>query len=223
VQLVASLAFPAITRTEPDTPARQHAVGLAFLIAWALACAAIAAVATFSLPIASLLFGWGRMSASGLEVIAQWSTIGIWSLLPQALMAVLLTVMATNGRMRTAVWVTAAGLVVLLLAGWLGRLNGHSVMWLLNAVFVCMAVVLMLLERRSIQGTLPYLACLVPLLVCAGLVSLKPLFSGLSAPFALMFCITYGVLVMGSAALASPVLRAMLRDKFHRTSSAIQP
>jgi hypothetical protein len=220
VQLVASLAFPAITRTRAGTPERQQAVGLAFLMAWALACAAVAVVATFSLPIASLLFGWGRMSAASLELIAQMSAIGIWSLLPQALMAVMLTVMATHGRMQAAVWVMAAGVLVLLALGWLGDINGAAVMWLLNAVFVCMAVVLMVLERRSIQDTLPYLACLAALLVTAGLVSLKPLFLNFNMPLTLIFCAVFGLLVIASAVLASPVLRDWLREKFNRKSVA---
>ena len=219
VQLVASLAFPAITRTQPGSPSRQQAVSLAFLVAWTLACAAVAVVATFSLPIASLLFGWGRMSASDLEVIAQWSAIGIWSLLPQALMAVLLTVMATNGRMQAAVWVMAAGLALLLLTGWLGGFNGQNLMWLLNAVFACMAVMLMVLERRSIKATLPYLAFLVPLLVCMGLVSLKPLLQNFQVTLTLIFCAAYGLLVMGSAVVASPVLRGVFGKRFKNKST----
>ena len=227
VQLVASLAFPAITRTEAGTPERQQAVGLAFLIAWALACAAVAVVSTFSLPIASLLFGWGRMSAAHLEVIAQWSAIGIWSLLPQAVMAVLLTVMATTGRMHVAVWVYAVGLTVLLMAGWLGSLNGTSVgasvMWLLNAVFAGMAVVLMVLERRSIKEAFPYLACLALLLVSAGLVLLKPLFAGLNVTLTLVCCVVYALLVIASAVVVSPVLRGLLQEKFNHKSAVIQP
>ena len=231
VQLVASLAFPAITRTQAGTPERAQAVSLAFLIAWALACAAVAVVATFSLPIAGLLFGWGRMSTTNLEVIAQWSAVGIWSLLPQALMAVLLTVMATHGRMQAAVWVYAVGLALLLLARWLGGFHGQSVgasvgasvMWLLNAVFAGMAVVLMALERRSIKGAFPYLACLAPLLVSAALILLKPLFAGLNVASMLVCCAVYSLLVIGSAVLASPVLRGFLLEKFIQKSVSATP
>ena len=219
VQLVASLAFPAITRTAAGSPARQEAVGLAFLIAWTLACAAIAVVATFSLPIANLLFGWGRMNAASLGVIAQWSAIGIWSLLPQALMAVLLTVMATHGRMHTAVWVLGTGLAVLLLVGGLGDVNGSRVMLLLDGVFGGMAVVLMLLERRSIKGAFPYLPCLAPLLVCVGLVSMRPLLLGVSLILTLIVCTVFGLLVAGSAVMASSVLRGLLREKSQRKSA----
>lgn len=219
VQLVASLAFPAITRTLPDTPTRLQAVGMAFSIAWALACAAIAVVATFSLPIASLLFGWGRMSSSGLDVIAQWSAIGIWSLLPQALLAVLLTVMATNQRMRTAVWVMAVGLTMMLLVGWQWRLSGQHLMWLLNAVFASMAVILMFLERRSIKGALPVASGIVPLLVCVGLACLKPLFTGLSFILTLTLCAVYAALVIGSAVGSNPVLRKLLCEKINQQSA----
>ena len=227
VQLVASLAFPAITRTQAGTPERQQAVSLAFLIAWALACVAVAVVATFSLPIANLLFGWGRMSAGNLEVIGQWSAIGIWSLLPQALMAVLLTVMATHGRMHVAVWVYALGLTILLAAGWLGGFSGRSlgtsVMWLLNTVFAGMALVLMLLERRVIQRAFPVLACLATLLASAVLVLLKPWFAGLNMTLVLVCCAVYALLVTGSAVLASPVLRALLLEKFIQKSVSGTP
>ena len=220
VQLVASLAFPAIARTQAGTAERQKAVSLAFLIAWALACAAIAVVATFSLPLAKVLFGWGRMSASGLEVISQWSAIGIWSLLPQAVMSVLLTVMATHGRMQAAVWVLAAGLAMLLLIGWFGQLTGAGVMWLLNGVFASMALVLMALERRNIRESFPYFACLVPLLACGGLVALQPLFLNFSSALTLVFCAVFGLLVTASAVIASPVLRGLFRNKLNQKSVA---
>ena len=220
VQLVVSLAFPAIARTQAGTTDRQKAVGLAFLVAWTLACAAIAVVATFSLPLAKILFGWGRMSDGGLEVISQWSAIGIWSLLPQAVMSVLLTVMATHGRMQAAVWVLAAGLLVLLSTGWFGRLNGAGVMWLLNGVFVFMALLLMALEHRNIRAGFPYFECLVPLLVCTALVSSKPLFLSFSWALTLVFCAVYAVLVIASAVVASPVLRSLLLQKMNRKSAA---
>ena len=92
-------------------------------------------------------------------------------------------------------------------------------MWLLNAVFAVMAAVLMLLERRSIKATLSYLAFLVPLLVCVGLVSLKPLLLTLNMPLTLIFCAVYGLLVMGSAAFASPVLRGVFGKRFKNKST----
>jgi putative peptidoglycan lipid II flippase len=140
VQLVASLAFPAITRTEAGSAERDKALQIAFLLAWTLACAAIAVVGSFSLPLAQLLFGWGRMDAGHLEVIARWGTIGIWSLLPQALIAVLLTVMAASGHMHRAVWAYVAGLAVLAGAAWGGLAGGAPVMGALNAVLAGIAM-----------------------------------------------------------------------------------
>lgn len=217
VQLVASLAFPAITRTQAGSAARQQAVGLASLIAWALACAAAAVVATFSLPIAKVLFGWGRMSPGSLELIAQWSAIGIWSLLPQALIAVLLTVFATEGRMRGAVWILACGLVVLLAVGFLGISknfhSGVSVMWLLNGVFAGMAVAMLMLERQHSKAGFSFVDCLPPLLVCVLLVALKPFVADFGTFSSLLCCAAYTLLVVGSTLLANPILRSLVMQK----------
>eukprot|EP01031_Cornospumella_fuschlensis_P004938 gene4938-6177_t len=184
VQTMASIAFPAITRTGAGTSEREQALRIAFSLAWALACAAVAVVATFSLPLAGLLFGWGRMDAGHLEVIASWSAIGIWSLLPQALIAVLLTIMAISQRMHVAVWAYLAGLGVLLLSGlpnagnltsiW-GIEHGAAVMWMLNGVLAGVALVLMVSERSTIAKAFPWFPCGVSLAVAAVLGSLKPL------------------------------------------------
>lgn len=221
VQLVASLAFPAITRTETGTPERERALQLAFSLAWALACAAVAVVATFSLPLAGLLFGWGRMGADKLEIIAQWSAIGVWSLLPQALIAVLLTVMAISQRMHVAVWAYVAGLLTLLMLGWAGAgehgaAKGAAVMWMLDAVLAAVALVLLVAERKSLRRTFPWLACLVPLLASLLLISLKPLFAALSLQLIMILCCVYGLLVVGSAVLASPLLRGLLFERLGR-------
>jgi len=128
--------------------------------------------------------------------------------------------MATNGRMQAAVWVISAGLAVLLSIGLSGGFNGQNLMWLLNAVFACMAVVLMVLERRSIKTALPYFSFLVPLLLCAGLVSLKPLLLIFDMTFTLIFCAVFGLLVMGSTVFSSPVLRGLFREKFTYKSTA---
>jgi putative peptidoglycan lipid II flippase len=220
VQLVASLAFPAIARTKADTPERDKALQLAFLLAWSLACAAIAVVATFSLPLSGLLFGWGRMSPDKLALIAGWSAIGVWSLLPQALIAVLLTVMASAQRMHAAVWAYAAGLLALLGLGMLGAgrgSRGAEVMWMLDAVLAGVALVLMMAERRSVASAFPWFACLVPLAVCIALTSLKPWLADLGAPLTMMMSCFYGLLVMGSAVASSPSLRDMITARFRRT------
>ena len=209
IQLVASLAFPAITRTEPDSAERAQALQMAFVLAWALACAAIAAVATFSLPLAQLLFGWGRMSAGNLEVIAQWSAIGVWSLLPQALVAVLLTVMATRQQMHVAVGAYAAGALALGAAGWAGLASGAAVMLALDAVLVGVALTLLVNQRKNIQGALHWSALLIPLGVCVLLVLSKPWVISFGA-LALVLAGLFALAVLVSAVLSSPLLKARL-------------
>ena len=231
VQLVASLAFPAITRTAAGSPEREKALQLAFSLAWALACAAVAVVVTFSLPLATLLFGWGRMGAEKLDTIAQWSAIGVWSLLPQALIAVLLTVLAVSQRMQVAVWAYLMALAALVFFGWSGAsggpqnvsTTGAGVMWMLNAVLSGVALVLLVAERAGVKRTFPWFSCLVALLVTALLISLKPLVVGLSVPSTLLLCCIYGVLVVGSGVLASPLLRALLFDRLGHSKLMPKP
>jgi peptidoglycan biosynthesis protein MviN/MurJ (putative lipid II flippase) len=220
IQLVASLAFPAITRTEPDSAGRAQALQMAFVLAWALACAAVAAVATFALPIAQLLFGWGRMGADHLEVIAQWSAIGVWSLLPQALVAVLLTVMAARQQMHVAVWAYAAGALALGLLGWAGLAGGAAVMLALDAALSGVALVLLVSQRKSLKGALHWPALVVPLSVCIMLVLTKPWTTGLGM-WGLPLAGLYALAVLGSAVVSSPLLKARLvrSDRFPLTNA----
>ena len=220
IQLVASLAFPAITRTEPDSAERAQALQMAFVLAWALACAAVAAVATFSSALAQLLFGWGRMSAGHLEIIAQWSAIGVWSLLPQALIAVLLTVMASRQQMHEAVWVYAGAALVLGLTGWVGVTSGAAVMLALDAVLLGVALVLLASQRQSLKGALHWPALLVPLGVCVMLVLTKPWVAGAGA-WALPLAGLFALVVLASALVSSPLLKARLwpSSRFSRTHS----
>ena len=211
IQLVASLAFPAITRTEPDSAERAQALQIAFVLAWALACAAVAAVATFSLPMAQLLFGWGRMSAGGLEVIAHWSALGVWSLLPQALIAVLLTVMAARQRMHVAVWAYAAGALALGLAGWAGLASGAAVMLALDAALSGVALALLASQRKSLKGALHWPTLVVPLSVCIMLVLTKSWMTGVGV-WGLPLAGLYALVVLGSALVTNPLLKARLKS-----------
>ena len=210
IQLVASLAFPAITRTEPDSAERAQVLQMAFVLAWALACAAVAAVATFSVPMAQLLFGWGHMSAGGLEVIAHWSALGVWSLLPQALIAVLLTVMAARQRMHVAVWAYASGALALGLAGWAGLASGAAVMLALDAVLVGVALALLASQRTSLKGALHWPALVVPLSACILLVLTKSWMTDVGV-WGLPLAGLYALAVLGSALVSSPLLKARLR------------
>ena len=226
IQLVASLAFPAITRTKAGSSDRQQALQVAFVLAWALACAAIAVVATFSGPLTKLLFGWGRMGPDGLALIAQWSAVGIWSLLPQALIAVVLTAMAISQQMHVAVWTYAAGIAVLLLAGWSGALNafgsgavdGLAVMWALNAVLAGVALALLAHQRSSLRNALPLAGLLAPLAVCLALVACRPLLAALNIWAAAPLAMLFALLVTGAAVLASPQLRRMAQALVQRVT-----
>ena len=86
IQLVASLAFPAIARRAGAAAARRRPRRRArgFALAWALACAAAAALLVGAPALAQLLFGWGRMDAAALAQVARWGLAGAWGLLPQA-------------------------------------------------------------------------------------------------------------------------------------------
>ena len=211
IQLVASLAFPVITRTRDGSPERAEALRLSFMLAWSLACAAIAVVGAFSLPLAKLLFGWGRMGADDLLVVAEWGAAGVWSLLPQALIAVVLTVMAISQQMHVAVWAYAAGIGVLVMVGWWGAASGLAsglaVMWLLNMVLTGVALCLLFSQRRSVAGSVPVLPMLAPLAMGSVLVLSKPWLPawGLAGSATLAGC--FALLVMASALAASPHLR----------------
>lgn len=211
IQLVASLAFPAITRTETGSAARQQALQTAFLLAWTLACAAVAVVATFSLPLAGLLFGWGRMAPEHLVVIADWSAVGVWSLLPQALIAVVLALMAASHQMHVAAWAYVAGVLALAGAGWAGLSGGGAAMWALNVVLGGVALILLVNQRRQLSGVLAWPAMLTPLVICLTLVWCRAWFVGLGLVWSVLLALLWAILVCGSAVLTSPVLRAWVR------------
>ena len=179
VQLVATLAFPAITRAmnassskdRLDAPARQ-AIRSAFALAWLLACAAAAALVLAAPAIASLLFGWGRMRADGLAELAAWGALGAWSLLAQALIAVALTVLAVRGQMRVAVLAYGLGMAALLLAGSLAHWGGGGLMLALDGIYAGVALLLLRSLTRGADGLLPWRALLWPLLALLSLAAL---------------------------------------------------
>jgi peptidoglycan biosynthesis protein MviN/MurJ (putative lipid II flippase) len=147
IQLVAALAFPAIARTLADgsqSREARNAIRQAFALAWVLACAAVAALAFAAPALAGLLFGWGRMPREALQQVATWGAAGSWGLLPQALTAVALTILATQRRMGPAVFGYGLALVSLVGAGMQGERDGLALMHLLNATFTLVAAVCLL-------------------------------------------------------------------------------
>lgn len=174
IQLVASLAFPAIARAHAeqsgadDHPGAEDmatAVRNALVLAWTLACAAAAALLVGAPVIASLLFGWGRMQAPALEQIAAWGRVGAWGLLPQALLAVALTVLASVGRMRFAVLAYMLALAMLVGMGAMGLVTGGVLMGGLNAGFLAAALVAWgALGVPALRRWVPVRTLLAPLL-----------------------------------------------------------
>jgi putative peptidoglycan lipid II flippase len=219
IQLVASLAFPAIAKAfsgQGASPSQQqHALRGAFLLAWVLACAAAAALAGMGPSLAQLLFGWGRMTPEAVAQVGAWGQIGAWSLLPQALLAVLLTLMASTGRLRGAVQVYLGALGLLAVLGWVafrhGNGDGSQVMWALNATLTAAAVALWMRERAFLHGVLRPLDLLPAAVAALGLAGATSVFSVPGRLAGLLFAVVLAALVTGIAWVFTPGLRSALR------------
>lgn len=234
IQLVASLAFPAIARAHAasasgmgptSADAMATAVRNALVLAWTLACAAAAALLVGAPVIASLLFGWGRMDVPALEQIAAWGRVGAWGLLPQALLAVALTVLASVGRMRFAVLAYVLALALLLAVGATGWTAGKSLMWGLNAGFAVAALIAGgALGAPALRHWLPMRALLAPSLALAvvawlahwwggsgaGAVLVRDL--GIKQAFPIVGTAFSAIFVVAAAWFSGPGLRQALRS-----------
>jgi len=200
IQLVASLSFPAIARAisagtgrrtaahggRLDKPRKEDGqwngdVGVvvrgAFMLAWTLACASAAALLVGAPAIAQILFGWGRMSPAGMAQIAQWGAVASWCLLPQALTAVAMTILASQGRIKSAIWAYVGALLAMALMGAAhGAGDGVALMWTLDGLYAGIAVVTLMLVHiglpRGALFWLPWRAMCIPtitLMVVVGL------------------------------------------------------
>lgn len=221
IQLVATLAFPGIARAYAAAPAagthtaRRDALRQAFVLAWVLACAAAAALAALAPALARLLFGWGRMPPEVVDEIAAWARIGAWSLLPQALLAVLLTLMASTGRLRHAVLAYGSALLLLALGVWTAHAfdlqGGAVVMALVDGALAVAALALLASEREQVCNALQ-LRDLLPAAtaaVCVGAVGASWEVQDRAAGLLLASLVAASVL--GVAWLSSPGLRKALR------------
>jgi len=214
IQLVASLAFPAITRAIAEQRDPGTAVRSAFALAWTLACAAAAALLLGAPAIAQLLFGWGRMQAPAVAQVAAWGGIGAWSLLPQALIAVGLTVLATQGRLHAAVWAYAAALAVLVGAAGLGWHGGAQLMGVLDAVLAGVALAVLCAMRAgqaAARGWLPWREMLAPLAALIGLGLASCWISVPDGPAGLSCSAGTAIVVVAFGWWGSPLVRAALR------------
>ncbi len=223
IQLVAALAFPAIAKafadgvgnaktTAPRLTTWKQPVSSALVLAWVLACACAAALVCAAPALAQLLFGWGRMPAEALLQVAAWSRAGAWSLLPQALLAVMLTLLASAGRLHSAVWayLGALFLMAILAALMPNKLDGLQVMWLVNVVLVVAAAVLLVRERALLAGVFPWRNWLPPFFAAVLLVWVTPNTTGTLQGFMIAACVA-GAVVMVSVTASSDLRRALRR------------
>ncbi|MBI5279364.1 MAG: hypothetical protein HY854_23230 [Burkholderiales bacterium] len=212
IQLVATLAFPHIARAfaSPDGDLAA-AVRPAFALAWSLACAAAAALVVASPGLAQLLFGWGRMDPKSLQQVAELGSIGAFSLLPQALAAVGLTVLAAQQRMHIAVAAYAAALFLLLAYP---SPQGATVMAQLNLLFAGVAVVVLAALGRRLVAWLPWsalAAAFAALALSAWTRTHVPTMPAWPIAAQLAVALTAAAFVMAVAAAASADLRRALR------------
>ena len=217
IQLVASLAFPAIAASmavaaTSDSPAPPQApVRAAFALAFALACACAAGLLAGAPALAQLLFGWGRMEPQALAQIAQWARTGAWGLVPQAVTAVALTVLAAQGRMRAAVLAYALALAALLALGAAGVRDGAALMLALNVVFAAVAAATVAAIGPDARRWLPWgglAASLAALLLLALALAVLPTPAGVLAGLAL--AAACAAFVLGTSWLAGSGLRKSL-------------
>jgi len=215
IQLVATLAFPGIAKAlaAEDPAATMRAVRTAMALAWALACAAAAALLVGAPAIAQLLFGWGRMEPPALARVAHWGGIGAWGLLPQALIAVALTVLAARGRMRAAVWAYALALALLLAYGAWDNSDGARLMILLNLLLAGVAAAVIAALGSQVRAWMPWRSMAISL-VCLLAIAALALPSALGQPAdpwaGLLLAGFGGVLVIGATWWGSGDMRSAL-------------
>lgn len=218
IQLVASLAFPSITRafaakqaTQTVAEGADAAVRAAMALSWTLACAAVAGLLLGAPAVATLLFGWGRMEPQALSRVAAWGTVGAWGLLPQALTAVALTVLAVQGRLRVAALAYGGAVGWLLLASaWAGG-DGARLMEVMNLAFGGVALAVLFALGPGVARWLPgrvMVATVLALTLVALATSRLPATGTVTG---LSLAVLGAVLVLVAGGLAGPELRRALR------------
>ncbi len=211
IQLVATLAFPALTRARAE--GRDFSVQLraAFLLSWTLACAAAVGLWTGAGPLARLLFGWGRMGPEHVAQVAQWAAWGAWTLLPQALIAVAVLVLATIGRLQVAALAFAAAVAALLALGAAGLQQGQQVMMALAGLMALLAAVLLRsLGPRALQS-LPWREMAIPGALCVALAYASSFLPAAQPVLVLAVAGLFAAAVVGASWATSPALRAALK------------
>jgi peptidoglycan biosynthesis protein MviN/MurJ (putative lipid II flippase) len=212
VQLVATLALGPIAQALGRAASREEAaltIRRGFALAWVLACASAAGLAVAAPAVAQLLFGWGRMQGQALQHVADWGRIAAWGLLPQALTAIALTILASQSRMRTAVAAYAVALALLLA---FGPRDGASLMAWLNVLFGGICIATLAAVGGGLRLWLPWRALAVAL---AALLVIHGLLALVGAPPQLALQLLAGgvaaVFVLAATWWGSDDLRAALR------------
>ena len=113
IQLVATLAFPALTKAFARGLELDERLRIALSLSWVLACAAVLGLVIAAQPLAAVLYGWGKMGPAQVQLVAAWTQIGAWALLPLALLAVLGLIAATLSRLLLLVFAYALALLSL--------------------------------------------------------------------------------------------------------------
>ena len=225
VQLVATLAFPAIAKSfagpasqTPGVAATAEGVGVvrtALALAFSLACAAAAALLVGSGALAQLLFGWGRMDAQAVAQVARWGALGAWSLPAQAVLAVGITVLAAQARMARAAAVYAVALLAFLALAALVPGDGGQLMLLLGGVLWGAALAVLRALGTNARALLPLSSIAASgcaLLLCAWVAPwLHASDFGQKMVPALMVSALAAIFVIATTALASPELRVRLK------------
>ncbi len=178
IQLVATLAFPRVAAAVAgglDRPEARAPLQAAFGLAFVLACAAAAGLLVAADAVARLLFGWGRMGPEGLAQVAAWGRVGAWGLLPQAVSAVGLTVLASQKRLRPAAAWHALALAGLLVAGAALPREGSTLMAAVNAVSTVVAIGVLMSMGPVARALLPWRAMAVSLAVLVAVAMGAPL------------------------------------------------
>jgi putative peptidoglycan lipid II flippase len=178
IQLVATLALPRVAAalcSGLQGPNPHGPLKAAFGLAFVLACAAAAGLLLAADAVARLLFGWGRMGPESLAQVAAWGRVGAWGLLPQAVSAVGLTVLASQRRLRpAAAWHTLALAALLIAAAWLPR-EGAVLMVALNIVFTLVTLGIWVAIGPMVRALMPWRPMGAAFLALAGVALLQPL------------------------------------------------
>ena len=226
IQLVTTLAFPSVARAmaalNEGNPAGGKSASLlpdirsvrsAYILAWTLACAGAAGLAVGAQPIAALLFGWGKMRDVDVQAVAQLAALGAWSLPPQALIAVTITVLAASQQLKAIALAFSATAALFVFVGWQsdGHLSSLAAIGWMNASFVFLATALMVKSRLLVWRSLPVLEMAIVIasaLICAGLAYQTRLVDAY-AQLALATVTAFGVML--AAAATSSTLRSAIK------------